>query len=86
MDLKHINEQIVVAGPYTIAGQLNARDYPIYRVEGPALIDEPWTHEPTIAIHRARKYNNIWKEARRTAPLPTSIQEALNSGDGTYRF
>ena len=26
-----------------------------------------------------------WDAGQENAPLPTSIQEALNSGDGTYR-
>lgn len=85
MDTKHINAQIVVEGPYAIEGTDDNVRFPVYRVTGPGLINEGWTGEPTVAIHRARQYNNIWNEARRTSPLPVSIQEAMNSGDGTYR-
>lgn len=83
MSADWINKQIRVDGPYSIK-IIDVNPY-LYEVTGPGLVDEGSTYDAQTAIGTARQYNNIWNEARRTAPLPTSVQEALNSGDGTYR-
>ncbi len=78
------NKAIRNEGPFSIE-VIDGPMGKLYEVTGPGLIDEGMGNDPHEAIRKARQYNNVWSEARRSAPLPTSVQEALNSGDGVYR-